>query len=216
MIDTDLLLDIYRRMEEALGHQNWWPAETPFEVCVGAILTQNTNWSNVERAIKNLKQAGLLSPEGIAAAEDERLFELIKPAGFYKQKAKRLKAFSKWLLEQGGLDALKDTPTETLREMLLSIKGVGHETADSILLYALDRPVFVVDAYTYRIFLRHNLIYEEITYNELQELFMRNLPEDVELFKEYHALLVEVGKRFCKKKKPLCGGCPLEGINSLL
>lgn len=203
-------------MEEALGHQNWWPAETPFEVCVGAILTQNTNWSNVERAIKNLKQAGLLSPEGIAAAEDERLFELIKPAGFYKQKAKRLKAFSKWLLEQGGLDALKDTPTETLREMLLSIKGVGHETADSILLYALDRPVFVVDAYTYRIFLRHNLIYEEITYNELQELFMRNLPEDVELFKEYHALLVEVGKRFCKKKKPLCGGCPLEGINSLL
>ncbi len=203
-------------MEEALGHQNWWPAETPFEVCVGAILTQNTNWSNVERAIKNLKQAGLLSPEGIAAAEDERLFGLIKPAGFYKQKAKRLKAFSKWLLEQGGLDALKDTPTETLREMLLSIKGVGHETADSILLYALDRPVFVVDAYTYRIFLRHNLIYEEITYNELQELFMRNLPEDVELFKEYHALLVEVGKRFCKKKKPLCGGCPLEGINSLL
>ena len=119
-------------------------------------------------------------------------------------------------MEQGGLDALKDVPTETLREMLLSISGIGYETADSILLYALDRPVFVVDAYTYRIFLRHNLIYEEITYNEFQELFMRNLPEDVDLFKEYHALLVEVGKRFCKKKKPMCGGCPLEGIGGLL
>lgn len=216
MVDAELLLEVYRRMLERLGRQHWWPADTPFEVCVGAILTQNTNWRNVEKAISNLKDSGLLRPDAIASIKEERLQELIRPSGFYRQKAKRLKRFCEWLVGVGGIDSLREWETERLREELLSIPGIGPETADSILLYAFDRPVFVVDAYTYRIFVRHGLVDEDVGYDELQELFMRNLPPDVDMFKEYHALLVEVGKRFCKRRKPDCGGCPLEGIDSLL
>ena len=215
MYRRELLLDIYNRMLERLGRQNWWPADTPFEVCVGAILTQNTNWKNVEKAIKNLKKSKALSPEAIASMPLDRLEELVRPSGFYKQKARRLKDFSQWLVEKGGIGSLSLIDTDTLREELLSIKGIGPETADSILLYALNRPVFVVDAYTYRIFTRHGIVDEDVDYNELQALFMENLPHDVELFKEYHALIVVVGKSFCKRR-PLCGGCPLEGLDSLL
>ncbi len=215
MYRRELLLDIYNRMLERLGRQNWWPADTPFEVCVGAILTQNTNWKNVEKAIKNLKKSKALSPEAIASMPLDRLEELVRPSGFYKQKARRLKDFSQWLVEKGGIGSLSLIDTDTLREELLSIKGIGPETADSILLYALNRPVFVVDAYTYRIFTRHGIVDEDIDYNELQALFMENLPHDVELFKEYHALIVVVGKSFCKRR-PLCGGCPLERLDSIL
>lgn len=201
MVNQDLLLELYHRMYSKLGHLGWWPADEPFEVCVGAILTQNTNWKNVEKAIANLKSAGCLSPEKIAGLEFNKLCQLVRPSGFYKQKARRLVNFSKWWLERGGIDSLKELDTERLREELLNINGIGFETADSILLYAFERPVFVVDAYTYRILLRHNLIGEECDYNTLQEIFMSNLPHDVELFKNYHALLVEVGKRWCIKKR---------------
>ncbi len=212
----DLLLEIYHRMLDALGPQGWWPAESPFEVCVGAILTQNTSWANVERAIANLKASGALSPEALAGMPAERLQELIRPSGFYRQKARRLRAFCRWLLEEGGIDSLSELPTEVLRERLLSIGGIGPETADSILLYAFERPVFVVDAYTHRILSRHRIVDDEVQYQELQELFMRNLPPDVGLFKEYHALFVAVGKRFCKKRNPVCKGCPIDGIDGLL
>ncbi len=213
---ANTLQKMYEQMLSALGHQHWWPAETPFEVCVGAILTQNTNWKNVEKAINNLKREGMLTPEAIASSDLERLCELIKPSGFYRQKARRLIEFCKWWIDIGGIDSLNQMETERLREELLSIKGVGPETADSILLYAFDRPIFVVDAYTYRILLRHNLIDEDCDYETLQSIFMSNLPCDVQMFKEYHALLVEVGKRWCTKKNPKCKGCPLEGINSVL
>ncbi len=205
------LEEIYKRLFEHFGCQNWWPAENEFEVCVGAILTQNTNWSNVERAIENLKKERVLSPDIIASMEQSKLEELIKPSGFYKQKAKRLKEFCNWLIREGGLEALKDLPVDAARAKLLSIKGIGFETADSILLYALNKPIFVVDSYTYRVLLRHNLIDEDADYHTIQELFMHNLPEDIQLFKEYHALLVMVGKTYCKKR-PLCEGCPLEGV----
>ncbi len=203
-------------MLDALGPQGWWPAESPFEVCVGAILTQNTSWANVERAIANLKASGALSPEALTGMPAERLQELIRPSGFYRQKARRLRAFCRWLLEEGGIDSLSELPTEVLRERLLSIGGIGPETADSILLYAFERPVFVVDAYTHRILSRHRIVDDEVQYQELQGLFMRNLPPDVGLFKEYHALFVAVGKRFCKKRNPVCKGCPIDGIDGLL
>ena len=213
MMFRELLYEMYQRMLKTLGHQRWWPAETPFEVCVGAVLTQNTNWRNVERAISNLKSAGKLSPEAIATTELSELEELVRPSGFYKQKAKRLKNLAQWIVEKGGMESLKEKETESLREGLLSISGIGFETADSILLYAFERPVFVVDAYTYRILVRHGLAGEDVDYGSLQEIFMSNLDPDVEVYKEFHALIVEVGKRFCKKNNPKCGGCPLDGFN---
>ena len=211
MCIKDKLLEIFERLYKYFGPQHWWPGDTAFEICVGAILTQNTNWRNVEKAIKNLKDRGVLSVEGILSLSEEELARLIKPSGFYKQKAKRLMEFTKWLKSVGGLEALQEYSTDRLREELLKIKGIGFETADSILLYALNRPIFVVDSYTYRILLRHNLIEEDADYHQIQSLFMDNLSWDVELFKEYHALLVMTGKNFCKRE-PLCRGCPLEGV----
>ncbi len=214
-MDTlEVLTRIYDRLYEYFGPQHWWPADTPFEVCVGAILTQNASWKNVEKAIKSLKEAEVLDPFKLYRIEVSKLAMLIKPCGFYNLKAKRLKNFVNFLVEkyQGKLDKLFEKGIQQAREELLSIKGLGKETVDSMLLYAGELPIFVVDAYTYRILFRHGLIPEEATYEEIQDLFHRYLPEDPKLFNEYHALLVACGKTFCKTKKPLCETCPLQGV----
>ena len=213
MRKTKALLQIYQKMFEALGPRQWWPGETPFEVVIGAILTQNTNWSNVEKAIKNLKTAGKLSPEGIYELSVTELAKLIRPSGFFNVKTKRVKAFINWLFSryEGNLSKMFAQDLQALRSELLSVKGIGPETADSILLYAGNMPTFVVDAYTHRIFSRHELIPEESTYDEMKSFFEENLPKDVQLFNEYHALIVNIGKTFCKTKK-VCEPCPLKDI----
>ena len=213
MRKTKALLKIYQKMFDALGPRQWWPGETPFEVVIGAILTQNTNWSNVEKAIKNLKMADKLSPEGIYALSVTELAKLIRPSGFFNVKAKRVKAFISWLFSryEGNLSKMFAQDLQSLRSELLAVKGIGPETADSILLYAGNMPTFVVDAYTHRIFSRHELIPEESTYDEMKSFFEENLPKDVQLFNEYHALLVNIGKMFCKPKK-VCEPCPLKDI----
>ncbi|RLB09498.1 MAG: endonuclease III domain-containing protein [Deltaproteobacteria bacterium] len=205
------LMEIFNLLYDAFGPRHWWPGDSPFEVIVGAILTQNTTWKNVEKAINNLKRANLLEPKALYRLPYEILVELIHPVGFFNIKAKRLKAFLNFLFEefQGNLEEMFSLEMEGLRKKLLSIPGIGPETADSILLYAGGKPSFVVDAYTRRILSRHGLIHEEASYEEIRELFMDHLPSDVGLFNEYHALLVELGKRFCKTK-PHCKGCPLE------
>jgi len=204
---------IYQLLYERFGPQHWWPGETQFEIIVGAILTQNTNWANVERAIGNLKAADVLIPERLYDLDVSRLAELIRPAGYFNIKAKRLKNFLSWLFENhdGRLSALETMATEQLRCELLSIKGIGPETADSIVLYAFKRDTFVVDAYTARVAARHGLIEPPFDYEELQGLFQSNLQPDVELFNEYHALLVRVGKEFCRPRAG-CPGCPLEKL----
>ncbi|XOF33243.1 MAG: endonuclease III domain-containing protein [Candidatus Electrothrix sp. YB6] len=214
---SDSLEEIYRRLLEHFGPQHWWPGDTPFEIMVGAILTQNTNWQNVEKAISNLKATGVLSFPAISALDREELAEYIRPAGYYNIKAGRLQNLFSMIEEQwsGDVDALLGQSAAVLREQLLSVKGIGPETADSIILYAAEQPVFVVDAYTHRILLRHELISEDCDYHQMQELFMDNLAEDTALFNEYHALLVQVGKRFCRKSKPQCRACPLAGVNDI-
>ncbi len=210
---NDKPLDIYRILFDHYGPREWWPAETPFEVVVGAILTQNTAWRNVEKAIANLKQLGPLTPEALFRLPEETLAEAIRPSGYYRQKGKRLRNFLGMLSDrfECRLDALFDLPTETLREELLALSGIGPETADSILLYAAGRPVFVIDTYTIRILSRHELLPEETSYAEAQQWVTDHLPEDVQLFNEFHALLVNVGKDFCSPR-PKCSGCPLEGF----
>ena len=213
MSTQETITEIYRLLYDAFGPQHWWPGETRFEIITGAILTQNTSWTNVEKAIKNLKAADRLTPEKLHRLNHQQLAELIRPAGYYNVKAKRLKNFSDWLFENydGDLAALERIDTQRLRAELLAIKGIGFETADSILLYAFDRPVFVVDAYTARVAVRHGLIDAGADYHQLQEVFTSNLPADSRLFNEYHALLVRVGKEFCRPM-PLCAGCPLEKL----
>ena len=214
---SDDLEEIYRRLLDHFGPQHWWPGETPFEVMVGAILTQNTNWRNVEKAIANLKEAGLLSLSSMTALPAEELAEYIRPAGYYKIKAGRLKNLFTMITEQweNDLDFLLRQPVPVLREQLLSVKGIGPETADSMVLYAAKQPIFVVDAYTYRILVRHEIIPEDADYFHIQEVVMDNLAEDAALFNEYHALLVQAGKHFCKKSKPRCGACPLAGVGGV-
>jgi endonuclease III related protein len=206
-----VLQEVYQRLFAAFGPQNWWPGDTQFEILVGAVLVQNTNWQNVERAIRNLRNADLLQPQVLHELPEEELEELIRPAGYYRVKARRLKALVRFLVERygGSLDAIFRRPLAELREELLGIHGVGPETADSILLYAGAMPSFVVDAYTYRIFGRHGWIDLESDYHQIQEFFHDNLPADAPLFNEYHALLVNLGKQYCKKSKPLCEHCPL-------
>ncbi|WP_456430907.1 endonuclease III domain-containing protein [Thermosulfuriphilus sp.] len=206
------LLELYDRLLDHFGPQGWWPAESPFEVCVGAILTQNTNWQNVERAIENLKKQSLLEPSALARIPLDRLAYLIRPAGYYNIKARRLRNFVDFLLQgwQGDLKAMFAEGL-ALRDKLLGLSGIGPETADSILLYAGDLPIFVVDAYTKRILHRHLLAPEEIAYDELQALFMESLPQDVALYQEYHALLVALGKGYCLKSRPKCPQCPANG-----
>jgi len=209
----ETLTEIYGFLYDFFGPQNWWPGETRLEIMVGAILTQNTNWTNVEKAIVNLKSAACLKPEALRRMDTAQLAQLIRPAGYYNLKAKRLKNLVDWLFDDYGGDPanLESVDTEQLRVELLAIKGVGCETADSILLYALDRPVFVVDAYTARIAIRHGLIEPGADYEQLRLLFESNLPDDVRFFNEYHALLVRAGKEFCKTKAR-CPGCPLEEL----
>jgi len=206
------LLRMFHLLLERFGTQDWWPAETELEVMVGAVLTQNTNWKNVEKAIANLKRKGLLSLDALASLSVPELAEEIRPAGYYNVKAGRLKNLIAFVQEtyHGELDKCLSEETGVLRKSLLSVKGVGPETADSMLLYAAKKPVFVVDAYTFRVMNRHGLIFEEAGYEDLQELFMDNFPEDTGFFNEFHALLVQVGKHFCGKK-PRCEACPLNG-----
>ncbi|MBN1831298.1 MAG: endonuclease III domain-containing protein [Deltaproteobacteria bacterium] len=205
------LEDMFTRLLNHFGPQHWWPGETELEVIVGAVLTQNTNWKNVEKAILNLKERGLLSPDRLNALSVSELAQLIRPAGYYNIKAKRLKNLIDLLRERYGLDLsrLLDQKTDTLRQELLSVNGIGFETADSILLYAARRPVFVVDAYTHRILRRHGMTDEQTDYHELQSLFMDHLPEEPSLFNEFHALIVRTGKEYCRRKS-LCHLCPLQ------
>jgi endonuclease-3 related protein len=213
MSTTEQLTEIYGLLFERFGPQHWWPGESQFEVIIGAILTQNTNWTNVEKAIANLKAADVLSAQSLHQMNHDALAGLIKPAGYFNIKTKRLKSFLAWFFNKydGRLENLEQLSTARLREELLNIKGIGPETADSILLYAFERPVFVVDAYTARVMTRHALVETGCDYGQLQELFQSNLAEDVQLFNEYHALLVRVGKEFCRPRA-MCSGCPLEKL----
>jgi len=208
------LLEIYQRLLSRYGPQNWWPADEPFEVVVGAILTQATSWKNVEKAIFNLKKADALRPAALRELELEELYQLIYPCGFYKVKALKLKAFANHLAGYGDdLDRLFSQDLGELRQELLSIYGIGEETADSILLYAANKPVFVIDAYTRRIVSRLGLLPQASSYSALQSFFMENLPRNTSLYNEYHALLVRHGKETCRRA-PLCQGCCLKDLCS--
>jgi endonuclease-3 related protein len=201
----------YDAMSSTLGPMRWWPAKTPFEVIVGAILTQNTAWTNVEKAIDNLRQVKLLTPAALAHVSQPRLARLIRSSGYFRQKARKLKAFVGFLRRGygGSLARMFRQPTAALREELLGVHGIGPETADSILLYAGNHPVFVVDAYTRRILTRHGVMSEKSAYEEIRLLFETNLPRDPKLWNEYHALVVNVGKNWCRNRNPRCEECPL-------
>ncbi len=217
MGDTgEILRDIFEALDAAYGDQHWWPGETPFEVAVGAILTQNTAWANVEKAIANLKTEGLLGPAELRLLAASEIAPLIKPAGYYNVKAKRLRAFLDFLWNEydGDVAAMAREELPTARAKLLAVRGVGPETADSILLYACGLPTFVVDAYTHRILHRHGLADEAASYDEMKELFETSVAADVPLYKQYHALLVRVGRERCRRGEPRCDGCPLEGLDS--
>lgn len=209
----DILIKIYRTLYQTYGPRHWWPGETSFEVMVGAILTQNTSWRNVEKAIQKLKGKGVLNPEGIHHIKRSELARLIKSSGYYRIKTDRLKSFIDFLFEEydGNIKKMGRERLGELREKLLGVKGIGPETADSILLYGLKNPIFVVDAYTRRILSRHGIISEKASYEEVQKLFMDYLPRDEKLFNEYHALFVYLGKTVCKKI-PRCEICPLRGV----
>jgi endonuclease-3 related protein len=206
---------VYRNLYDYFGPQHWWPGDTTLEILVGAVLTQNTNWTNVSKAIGNLKQEGLLSLAALSALPADQLAEMIRPSGYFNLKAQRLKNLLALLdgevAETGSLADFFSQDLTYLREKLLSVKGIGPETADSILLYAGQKPIFVVDTYTYRFLSRHGLVGEESSYDEMQELFMAALPAEADLYNEYHALLVCLGKEFCKKTNPRCEACPLQG-----
>ena len=207
---TSDLYAIYERLLDAFGPQNWWPGETPLEVMVGAVLVQNTNWKNVERAIDNLREADLISLEALNEIDHEELAELVRSAGYYRLKAKRLKNLIDYVVEQhdASLDAMFAMDIDSLREGLLSVKGIGPETADSIVLYAAQKPTFVVDNYTARVWKRHGWVEYEADYYALKEYFEGSLERDTQLFNEYHALIVRVGKEYCGKT-PKCDECPL-------
>jgi len=207
-----LLLSMYEAMLAQLGPSHWWPAETPFEMAVGAILTQNTNWKNVEKAIDNLRAEDALTPAAMAALPVDELARLIQPSGYFRVKAQRLKDLVAFINEHadGELETLAGRGLDELRPLILSIRGVGPETGDSILLYALNEPSFVVDAYTRRILSRHGLLPEDTHYEEVREFFMDVLDADPALFNEYHALIVRVAKDWCLKKAPRCETCPLK------
>lgn len=211
---NELLKTMYGKLYANFGPQHWWPGDTPFEVAVGAILTQNTNWENVERAIGNLKQHKLLGATKMHALSLNKLAALIRSAGYYNVKARRLKAFLDFLIENyaGSFKRMGRVETPDLRRKLLGVNGIGPETADSILLYALRRPVFVIDAYTRRVFSRHGIIGHDEPYEVYQGLFHSALEQETQLYNEYHALLVRVGKINCRPRKPICATCPLDGI----
>ena len=201
----------YKRLLKAYGPQHWWPADTDIEVCVGAILTQNTSWKNVEKAMAQLEKDGFMTPSAMKNVSTQRLARAVRSSGYFNIKAARLKAFVKFLFEkyQGRLDLMFHEPLGRLRPALLSVKGIGPETADSILLYAGRKPVFVVDLYTRRVLYRHRMFPWTASYDHLQRFFMDRLKPGIPLYKEYHALLVQVGKRHCRST-PRCEDCPLE------
>jgi endonuclease-3 related protein len=210
-VDRNLPFRIYERLSNAFGPQYWWPGDTPWEIACGAVLTQNTNWTNVEKAISNLIAADSLCPRTILSMESDVLATLIRPAGYFNLKAKRLKNLARWWIERDAPDGVDTVPLEDLRKDLLTINGVGEETADSILLYALDQTTFVVDAYTKRFLRFHGLIGDKATYQQVKALFEDRLPHDRQTFNEFHALIVELGKNHCRPK-PTCDDCPLEPL----
>ena len=206
---SSLLLTFYDQLLSKFGKQNWWPADTPWEVAVGAVLTQNTNWTNVEKAINNLKSNEALALERILSLEVNQLAELIRSSGYFNLKAKRLQNLANWWhVHESSASSASRRNLGKLRQSLLGVNGIGEETADSILLYSFNRRTFVVDAYTKKFLLRHKLIPSSISYGEVKSLFEDNLPADTELFKEYHALIVMLGKHHCKTK-PICEMCPM-------
>jgi endonuclease-3 related protein len=216
---TAALRRAYALMRRRFGHQHWWPGETPFEVCIGAILTQNTSWTNVERAIARLKIAGVLDPAKLFALPEKRLASLIRPAGYFNVKARRLRSFLRVLVEEchGDLDRLFAGSMPAVRERLLAIHGIGPETADSLLLYAGGHDSFVIDAYTKRIFHRHQWCTEDTGYHELKAVCETALDrptgaDRLDYWQDYHAQLVMIGKHFCRTRKPLCDACPLKPL----
>ncbi len=206
MLDARRLRRVYSQLLSYYGPQDWWPADTPFEVMVGAILTQNTAWTNVEKALASLIRENLLEPGVIIAAPQPQLAACLRPSGYFNIKAKRLQSFCHWYLRSGGFEALQSRGTETLRRDLLTVNGIGPETADDILLYAFERPVFVIDAYTRRIFSRLGMIAGDEDYEALRAWFEQALGADVALFNEYHALIVAHAKEACRPR-PLCERC---------
>ena len=205
------MLEIYSSLLDYFGPQRWWPAETPVEVIIGAILTQNTSWSNVSQAIKNLKESNLLSINGLRHSPNSEIEALIRPTGYFRQKTKKLKHFIDFLYDKHGgeLQSLFDLNVAEMREQLLNITGIGPETADSIILYAAGKPSFVIDKYTTRIFSNLGLLHENVKYHEAKLFFEENLPEDVRLYNEFHAMIVALGNQICKKKNPSCSKCPV-------
>ncbi len=209
--DPRTLIDIYNLLHARFGSMQWWPGDTRLEIIIGAILTQNTSWSNVEKAVANLKKDEVLNIKKLSRISEKRLARLIRPAGYFNIKSRRIKNFLAFLNTRydGSIEAMFRTKIDKLRERLLDINGVGPETADSILLYAGKKPVFVVDAYTKRIFSRHGYVDEDADYAAIQAIFLRGLPRDVGLYNNYHALIVELGKRLCRPMRPLCNECPI-------
>jgi len=201
---------VYRRLLLHFGHAGWWPGETPFEVCLGAILTQNTSWTNVEKALDGLRRRGLLSYDGLRGLPPSRIAPLIHSSGYYNVKARRLKAFVVFLGREyaGRVEAMAGEEPRALRAKLLAVDGIGPETADSIVLYAAGLPLFVVDAYTRRIFGRLGLLRGDEPYDDVQDFFMRRLGPDVALYNDYHAQVVRLGKDVCRPR-PRCVTCPL-------
>ncbi len=206
------LEEYYNSLLGVLGPQHWWPAKTPFEVIVGAILTQSMAWTNVERAVDNLRRENLLTPKAMERMQVGRLARLVRSSGYFRQKAKKLKAFVTFLRREfrGSLARMFRMPTNGLRKKLLDVHGIGPETADSILLYAGNHPVFVVDAYTKRVLVRHGWMGSGANYEEMRAFFEMNLDQDAQRFNEFHALLVQTGKHWCRPREPRCGECPLE------
>lgn len=213
-IGEDGLMSIYHKLYEKFGPRHWWPAESVLEIIVGAVLTQSVAWKNVEKALQNLKQAEKLSFSGINHTGEEELGELIIPTLYWRMKAKKLKALFQHinLVYQDSFEKMFKKPLKELRAELLDVYGIGPETADCILLYAGEYPIFVIDAYTKRIFNRLGVFAEDIKYDEMQNYFMKNLPEDVYLFNEYHALIVALGNQVCLSRKPKCDKCPINKI----
>jgi len=214
MVKDEAFRVIFDLLLARFGPQRWWPADNSFEVLVGAVLTQNTSWQNVKRAIDALRNHGCLGFAALESLSVEDLAALIRPCGYHGVKARRLKNLLAMLRREyhGDVSAIARDTLPAARRKLLAVSGVGPETADAILLYAAGHPVFVVDAYTHRVFSRHFLVPEESDYDEIQNAFMAALPTDAALFNEYHALIVELGKNYCKKRRPLCAGCPLKDL----
>ena len=207
----ELLLEIYQRLHDHFGSRHWWPADTPFEMIVGAILTQNVAWKGAAQAIANIKERNWLEPRRLLEAPEDELAVLVRPARYHYQKAQKLKNFCRVVVEEfgGDLKGFLSQELEPLRKRLLAIRGIGPETADCIILYAAEKPVFVIDAYTHRIFHRLGIFPEQARYAEMQAFFMQHLPPDAKLFNEYHAQLDALGHHICLKRTPLCSTCPL-------